>query len=150
MSCKKDIVDHLSNSLLLETAQNFNDNTVSIDEEQIKKIKESRSWKSICENAENLVAKFENEVLSQEIKNIIVNDVRSDLLRNTRWSKTIDIALIIVQLVLAFALAFLPTVIFTDIEILQQIKGYLHIYCYTISILFLLNFILLVWARCKN
>lgn len=152
MSTKKDVLDHVSNSLLFEVASNFNDDTVVINEERIESLKRTPSGQHIAKAARDIVEKYENTILADKVKEVVVKDVRAELLRNTMWGKALDAALIVMTIILAVAFVAIPTVIFSDDPeaAIGFLKDHLRIYCYSISGLFFLNLVLLMWAKFKS
>lgn len=103
----------------------------------------------IEERVEALLQRFEDRVLSQRVKDLVVDDVRAELTKSTRIDKIIDTSLLLLSASMAFLVAAVTTTLGTNLNVLT-IRGVgIDVFWFLISALILTIVQLVLFAIWK-
>lgn len=103
----------------------------------------------IEERVEALLQRFEDRVLSQRVKDLVVDDVRAELTKSTRIDKIIDTSLLLLSASMAFLVAAVTTTLGTNLNVLT-IRGVgIDVFWFSISALILTIVQLVLFAIWK-
>lgn len=103
----------------------------------------------IEERVEALLQRFEDRVLSQRVKNLVVDDVRAELTKSTRIDKIIDTSLLLLSAAMAFLVAAVTATLGTNLNVLT-IRGVgIDVFWFSISALILTIVQLVLFAIWK-
>lgn len=76
----------------------------------------------IEERVEALLRRFEDGVLSQRVKSLIIEDVKTELVKSTQLDKTIDLSLLLLSTAMAFLVAAVTATLGVNLSVLT-IRG---------------------------
>lgn len=72
----------------------------------------------IKERVDALLRRFEDEVLSERVRNMIIEDVRAELTKSTRIDRIIDLSLLLLSTVMVFLVAAVTATLGANLNVL--------------------------------
>lgn len=146
---KQKIIELVSNSLIYELLARLKPEFVNIRLGDIPNDDLAHVKQLVEANAGQVISEFQDNVLTERVRSIIVDDVRSALTKATRIDRAIDIAIYITNFVVITALGIVATMLSVGVfaqESLDLLNAKRFLYLVCISALFSVFQIILLFV----
>lgn len=140
---EEEILKYINNGLLYNTLLELrkNDQSVKLDNQDLINTLE----KLTSDKAISILEEYNKVILSDEIKNIVVNDCKKALMERTRFSKWVENGIIGLSVILSIVLLIMATTPFS-----QKAFETIRIYSITVFVLVIIQVIFYLILKIKS